>query len=483
MNKNVNALDAIAQAELVSSGQMSAQEVVDAAIAQAELLNPKINGIIHPRFERAREEASRELPSGPFTGVPMVLKDLGAAMGGEPHHMGTRFLKNAQFVAAQDSYLTRRFRDAGFVVIGRTNTPEFGSTITTEPLAYGPTRNPWNLEHSSGGSSGGSAATVAAHIVAVAHASDGGGSIRIPASECGLVGLKPSRGRVSKGPDLGESWMGATIDGCLTRSVRDSAAVLDVICGYEPGDPYTAPPFARPLLGEVGQNPGKLRIGILDHPLFTHQLNDEQSRDSIQRTADVLVSLGHDVEIAWPKALEEDESAGKFTSIVAASTHNDVSTFERILGREIGEGDLEKDNLRMREMGRAISIDTYLDNMTWLHAWCRRVVQWWEPLDGSRGFDMLVTPTVAGPPPKIGFLAGEHGGRHLREILAYTSQFNLTGQPAISLPLHWSGEGLPMGVQFVAAPFREDLLVRLGSQLEEAMPWRDRIAPLVNHGG
>ena len=482
MTRNLNSLDATAQADLVAKNEISAGELVDSAIAQAEKVNGTINAIIHPRYEKAQKESQSPV-SGPFSGVPLVLKDLGASMAGEPHHMGTRFLKNAGFIAQRDSYLTRRFLDAGFIVIGRTNTPEFGNTITTEPLSYGPSRNPWNTDHSTGGSSGGSAASVAAHIVPVGHANDGGGSIRVPASECGLVGLKPSRGRVSKGPDFGESWMGATIDGCVTRTVRDTAAVLDVICGYEPGDPYTAPPFVRPLVQELGVDPGRLRIGVLDHPLFAHQKDDAQSRESVRRTAEVLSSLGHDVQVAWPKALENPDSAGKFTAIVAAWTHSDASQFEAMFGRELGDDDMEPDNLRMRELGRSVTIRDYLVNMQWLHAWCREVVQWWQPLDGSRGFDILVTPTLAGPPPPIGHLAGEHGGRNLREILAYTSQFNLTGQPAVSLPLHWSAEGLPMGVQFVAAPFREDVLVRLASQLETAMPWHDRVAPLVANRG
>lgn len=478
MSDSLHQLDALDQAALVASGEVSARELVDAAIARADAVNGDLNAIIHPRYERARDEASAGLPQGPFTGVPLVLKDLGAAMAGEPLQLGTRFLKNANNIAKHDSYLTRRFRRAGFVVIGRTNTPEFGNTITTEPLSHGPTRNPWNLDHSTGGSSGGSAASVAARIVPVGHANDGGGSIRIPASECGLVGLKPSRGRVSKGPELGESWMGATIDGCVTRTVRDTAAVLDVICGYEPGDPYTAPPFARPLVQELGANPGRLRIGVLDHPLYDYQMDHAESRESVRRTADMLTNLGHDVVVAHPKALEESESAGKFTSIVAAWTNSDASALERLVGREMTEDDFERDNRMLREIGRAVTTETYLTDMTWLHAWCRRVVQWWEPIDGSQGFDILVTPTLAGPPPRIGHLSGPDGGRNLREILAYTSQFNLTGQPAVSLPLHWSTDGLPMGVQFVGAPFREDVLVRLASQLEEAMPWRDRVAPL-----
>ncbi|MFN6118900.1 MAG: amidase, partial [Actinomycetes bacterium] len=257
-------LDACAQADLVRAGEVSASELVESAIAAAERLDPSINAIIHRRFDAARSES--RTATGPFAGVPLVVKDLGCAIGGEPHHQGVRALKAIDLRGPNDSAMYRRLREAGFVAIGRTNTPEWGSTITTEPLAYGPTRNPWNLDHSTGGSSGGSAAAVAAGIVAVGHANDGGGSIRIPASECGLVGLKPSRGRVSMAPDIGESWMGSTIDGVVTRSVRDTAAALGVLAGYEPGDPYTAPPFTRPLRDEVGADPGRLRIGVLDHP-------------------------------------------------------------------------------------------------------------------------------------------------------------------------------------------------------------------------
>ena len=475
----LNHLDATAQAELVRKGEVSARELVDVAIDAATQVNDKINGIIHPRYEKARDEAAAVGASSdaPFAGVPLVLKDLGAALKGEPYHFGMQAMKDAGVRAPHNSYLTNRFLRAGFVVIGRTNTPELGSTITTEPVAYGPSRNPWNLDHSTGGSSGGSAASVAAHVVPVGHANDGGGSIRVPASECGLVGLKPSRGRVSKGPDLGETWMGATIDGCVTRSVRDTAAVLDAICGYEAGDPYTAPPFVRPLIQEVGLDPGALRIGIMPAPAFAYQMDHAESRASVVATAKVLEQLGHHVEEAYPDALNDTEFAGRFTTIVAAATHNDVTSFEKMLGHEITN--LEWDNAAMREMGRNVTAQQYLSLQEWIHAWVRKVVQWWLPIDGSKGFDILVTPTLAGPPPLIGHLRGADGGRNLREIMAYTSQFNLTGQPAVSLPLHWSASGLPMGVQFVAAPHREDLLIRLASQLEVAMPWSGKRAPLV----
>jgi amidase len=467
MTSDLSALDATAQADLVRTGQVSAHDLVDAAIARAEAVNPALNAIIHERFDRARAEADRP-GEGPFAGVPMVVKDLGCAIGGEPHHGGTRALRDAGYVAPHDSALYRRFRAAGFIAIGRTNTPEWGSTITTEPLAYGPTRNPWNTGHSTGGSSGGSAASVAAGIVPVGHANDGGGSIRIPASECGLVGLKPTRGRVSQGPDVGESWMGATIDGVVTRSVRDTAAVLDAICGYEPGDPYTAPSFVRPLVDEVGADPGSLRIGVLDHPLLPGAEAHPECTEAVGRTAVLLESLGHRVEIGYPSAMGEADFPRIYTTIVGACTAADLDNLEKLLGRPVGEDDLEPDNLALAELGRSVTAAAYISAVAGLHAWSRRVVQWWTDDDG---FDLLLTPTLAGPPPRLGFLSGPGGGSRIRTLLQYTAQFNITGQPAVSLPLHISADGLPIGVQLVGAPYREDLLVRVSSQLETASPW------------
>jgi amidase len=473
-------LDATAQAQLVASRQASAAELVSEAIAHAEFVNPKINAIIHPRYERAMEEAHAGV-SGPFAGVPMVVKDLNCAMAGEPHHMGARFLKAHNYIAQRDSYLAQKFRAAGFIPIGRTNTPEFGSTITTEPLAYGPTRNPWNLEHSTGGSSGGSAACVAAHVVPVGHANDGGGSIRIPASECALVGLKPSRGRVSNGPDAAEAWMGLSIEGVVTRSVRDAAAVLDCIAGYQPGDPYTAPSFTRPLRDEVGAHVESLRIGVLDHPLFEYQIDHSENRAAIASVARELERLGHRVEEAWPATLSESAYTDNFVKMIATYTHADIAHFERELGRTITDDELEFDNAFLRSMASSITAEQYVASRKHLQDWARRTVQWWTPDDDTEGFDVLLCPTLAGPPPKIGELSGSGGGKLLRGLLAFTSQFNVSGQPAISLPLHWSSDGLPMGVQCVSAPFREDVLVRLASQLEEALPWNTRMAPLVHN--
>ncbi|MGD9702924.1 MAG: amidase [Acidimicrobiia bacterium] len=475
-------LDATAQADLVRSGTASAVELVEAAIERIERVNPTINAVIGGRYDRARAEAREVGRAGPFAGVPLLVKDLGLTMRGEPYHAGARFLKELGYVAPEDSYLAMKFRDAGFITLGRTNTPEWGSTVTTEPLAYGPTRNPWNTDHSCGGSSGGSAAAVAAGLVPIAHGGDGGGSIRIPAGECGLVGLKPSRGRVSHGPAAGETWMGATIEGVITRSVRDAAAVLDEIDGAMPGDPYTAPPPSRPYAEEVGDEPGRLRIGFLDHPPTAEASGHPDCAAAVHDVARLLESLGHVVEPNHPAALLDDGFSRAFTEVVAACTAADADFWERTIGRPLGEDDLEHDNLALAAWGRSRTAADYLTGVDYLYAWSRRVVSWWEPLDGTPPFDLLLTPTIAVPPPPIGYLAGPAAGQHLREVLQYTAQFNITGQPAISLPLVWNEGGLPIGVQLVAAPWREDVLLRIAAQLETARPWAGRTPPVFADG-
>ena len=481
---DLSTLDATAQAHLVRTGQVSPTELVAASIDAAQRVNPSINAIIHPRYEAALAEAASMSPSmspsggdAPFAGVPMVVKDLGCAMAGEPHHQGVRALKAIDYRAPVDSALYRRFRNAGFIAIGRTNTPEWGSTITTEPLAYGPSRNPWNLDRSTGGSSGGSAAAVAAGIVSVGHANDGGGSIRIPAAECGLVGLKPSRGRVSLAPDVGESWAGSTIDGAVTRSVRDAAAVLDAIAGYETGDPYTAPPFDRALVQEVGADPGRLRVGVLDRS--PNVSSHPECEAAVASAAALLAALGHDVEASAPDGMFDEEMSRRFVDVLAACTLQDMRALEAILGRSVTDDDLEPDNLHFARLGESVSAVGYLEAVRAQHEWSRRVMSWWHPADGSAGYDLLLTPTLATPPPPIGYLAGPHGGSRVRELLQYTVQFNVTGQPAISLPLHWSVDGLPVGVQLVAGFGREDVLVRVAAQLEAAQPWATR-RPLVS---
>ena len=465
-------LDATAQAQLVNDGHISAVELVDAAIANAERLNPQINAIVIERYERARQEA-RAAGTGRFAGVPIVLKDLGAEIAGEQTHSGSRGLKEAGYTASATSAVARRLGDAGFVAIGRTNTPEGGTTITTEPLAYGPSRNPWNLDHSTGGSSGGTAAAVAARIVAVGHGSDGGGSIRIPSSECGLVGLKPSRGRVSRAPE-GESWAGAATDGALTRTVRDAAALLDVLAGYEPGDHYTAPPLTRPLSAEVGADPGRLRIGFTAGASSGKPIDDECGA-AVESTARLLESLGHDVEANSPAALDEQAYVERFIGMISANIANTRDYYEAALGREMTDDDLEGDNLLFSQIGRSMSASRYLDVVAWLSSWSRRLQQWWH---GPDAFDVLVCPVLTLSPPRIGWLSGPQAGQRIQQLMLYTSHFNISGQPAISLPLHWSADGLPVGVQLVAAYGREDLLVRLAAQLELAQPWAARRPPI-----
>ena len=475
MTEDLAVLDATDQAALVRTGELSPAELVDAAITRIEKLNPELNAVIHTRFDEARREAQAGPAAGPFRGVPIVLKDLGSSHStGEPMHCGNRALKAARHRADHDSALVRRLRGAGFVVVGRTNVPENGSTITTEPLAYGPARNPWDTTRSTGGSSGGSAAAVASGMVPVAHANDGGGSVRIPASECGIVGLKVSRGRISLAPDHGEQWMGGVVEGAVTRSVRDTAALLDVLAGYEPGDPYVAPPPVRPYADEVGADPGGLRVGLLDHPLVADVPAHPDCAAAVAGAGQLLASLGHRVDTGHPEALGDEGFVEQFTAVVAAANAADFDTWERWIGRPLAEDELEPMNHMLREIAGTVSGAAYLAAEDWLYGYTRRVHAWWDD-----GWDVLVSPVIASPPPPIGWLTDpEHAMDRVLQVLQYTAQFNITGQPAISLPLHWNDDGLPIGVQLVAAYGREDLLLRVAAQLETARPWKDRRPPV-----
>lgn len=475
---DLSALDATAQAELVRGGDLSPLELVDAAIARVEKLDPELNAVIHPLFERARTTARGPL-DGPFAGVPLVVKDLDGELAGAPLHLGNKLLKEIGHLGTEDSYLFAKLQQAGFVVIGKTSTPEFGLQATTEPHAYGPTRNPWDTDHSTGGSSGGSAAAVASGMVPVAHAGDGGGSIRIPASECGLVGLKPTRGRTSLGPQEGESWNGLVARHVVTRSVRDTAAVLDAVCGEMPGDPYTAPPPTRPFLAEVGAPPGQLRIGLRTAAPAAMAEVDEECVIAAEDAARMLEALGHSVEPASPAALEEEELLGLFANVLAANTLVDVEELARIAGREVTEADVEPGTWALAEMGRSVTALAYAQTLQAAHAWSRRVLSWWH--DGR--FDLLLTPTLGAPPPRLGFLNPLDGDPFLATarqtpFATFTAPFNVTGQPAISLPLYHSASGLPIGVQLVAAAHREDVLLRVAAQLEAAHPWADRRPPV-----
>ncbi len=462
-------LDATAQADLVRHGELSSKDLVEAAIARIEAVNPHLDAVIRTRFERARLEAGGELPDGPFRGVPILFKDLGCLVADEATAFGLGPLRDLRWPVT--SYLAQQFRAAGFVLLGRTNVPESGTTVTTEPLSFPPARNPWHPGHSTGGSSGGSAAAVASGMVPVAHATDGGGSIRIPASECGLVGLKPTRGRVSQGPVIGEAWAGGVIDGAVTRTVRDAAGVLDVISTRMPGEPYYAPPLPRPLREEVGADPGQLRVGVLGRPGAKDYLDDPQCRAAVAGAARLLESLGHHVEESAPAAMFEREFARQFNRLIAADTEVAFQAFETRLGRPIGEKEIEPRNAEYRRAGESLGAVGYLQSRAWIGMWARRMADWWN------GHDLLVTPTLGAPPPELGWFTAEGPqleGRRIASFIPYTAQFNMTGQPAVSLPLHWTPGGLPVGVQLVAAYGREDVLIRVAAQLEQAAPWGKR---------
>ncbi|MFN8545236.1 MAG: amidase [Candidatus Binatia bacterium] len=471
-------LDATAQAELVRRGALSALELVDAAIGRLERLNPTLNAVIHPALERARARAADGLPAGPFRGVPFLMKDIGGSEAGAPYCAGMRLLRDAGWRAAEDAFLTQRFHAAGLVSLGRTNTPELALLATTEPEAFGPTRNPWSTGRSTGGSSGGAAAAVAAGIVPAAHASDGGGSIRIPASHCGLVGLKPTRGRSSFGPHLGERWNGFSAEFVLARSVRDAAALLDVTAGPGSGDPYFAAPPPRPYAREIAIAPGQLRVGLLARGLRGFDIHPE-CRTAIENAGRLLADLGHHVEERHPDALDDAGCVHAFVDVVASNTARALDARGTDVGRGVTAADVEIPTWALADRGRHTSAAQLLAALEFIHGFGRRLAAWW---DG--GFDVLATPTVGAPPPELGYLTSTPD-EPLRAVLRsapyglFTMPFNLSGQPAISLPLHWTADGLPIGVQLVAAYGREDLLLRLAAQLETAAPWAGR-RPVVH---
>jgi amidase len=466
-------LDATAQADLVRRGEASPADLVEAAIGRIEAVNPKLDAVIRTRFDQARERAAGALPDGPFRGVPILFKDLGCTVAGEETAFGIGPMHDLTWPLT--SYLAEEFLAAGFIPLGRTNVPEMGTTVTTEPRSFPPARNPWDPERSTGGSSGGSAAAVASGMVPAAHANDGGGSIRIPASECGLVGLKPNRGRVSQGPAVGEGWAGGTIDGVVTRTVRDAAGILDVISAWRPGEPYYAPPLPGPLSAEAGADPGRLRIGVLDRPGGEGYLDDPECRAAVAGAARLLESLGHDLTESAPAAMFEEGFGRHFGVIIAADTEATFRAFEMLFGRPIGEDQIEPRNAFYRKAGAGLDAVAYLQSRAWIGMWARRMASWWSD------HDLLLTPTLGAPPPELGwFTAGgpEEEGKRVASFIPYTAQFNMTGQPAVTLPLHWTPGGLPVGVQLVAGYGREDQLVRVASQLEQAAPWADRHPPV-----
>lgn len=472
-------LDATAQAELARSGTCSPIELVEAGIRRIEALDPQLNAVIHRRFERAREEARQRDPSRqPFAGVPLIVKDAGCQQAGEPHHQGMRALRDADFREARDAWLTERFQAAGFVILGRSNVPELCTLPTTEPIAYGATRNPWSPDHSTGGSSGGSAAAVAAGLVSVAHGSDGGGSIRMPASCCGLVGLKPSRDRISRGPHEGRSWAGLSTDGVITRSVRDTAAVFDCVAGAHAGDPGHPPPLAGTLLDALrtAHDIPPLRIGVRAEAFVTADAPHPETLRALSLTETALRERGHRLEAGGPSALDDERIPGLQGKVVAACLAASVSEWGRRIGREIALDELETINAHTVESARSLSAAEHVATLAELHAYARKVVAWW----GEH--DLLLVPTLTDPPPRLGEIRAELSAEDalgLRRRFGWlTPPWNITGQPAISLPVHWSPEGLPVGVQLVAAPGREDLLVGVAAQLEAHFAWQKRRPPL-----
>jgi amidase len=481
-------LDATEQAALLRSGQATATQLVDAAIRRIEALNPQLNAVIHERFDKALVEAAGDLPDGPFRGVPVLIKDLDGLVAGEPYHAGNRLLRDTGYVASTDSHLVAKLRQAGAVIVGKTNTPELGLLPTTEPDAYGPARNPWDPTRSTGGSSGGSAAAVASRMVPLAHAGDGGGSIRIPSSACGLVGLKPSRGRHSLGPEAGESWGGLVARMLLTRSVRDCATALQAIQGAMPGDPYTAPPPACPYPEEVGADPGTLRVGFTTTAPDPNIVTDPECIAAVENTVATLESLGHSVESARPEPWDDEEFGEQFTghfiNAYAAWTASEVDRIGRMAGRPVGEGDVEVMTRAVAEVGRAASAVQYLEAIEFFHAATRRVAAFWTNVDdGGGGFDLLLTPTIPELPPALGQFAATpdnplQGLFRAAGIVPFVAPFNITGQPGMSLPVHWSAGGLPVGVQLVASYGHEDVLLRVAAQLEAAVPWADRRPPV-----
>jgi len=486
--------DGLGLAALVRSGQVSPAELLETAVARIGAVNPRLNAVIRTRFDAARREAAAVDSSAPFCGVPFLVKDLIATLAGEPTGQGTRLLQ--QRPMPHDSELVRRWRTAGLLILGRSNTPEFGLTPFTEPQACGPTHNPWALAHTPGGSSGGSAAAVAARMVPLASGGDGGGSIRIPASCCGLFGLKPSRGLTPTGPDLGELWHGLAIEHVITRSVRDSAAMLDATAQPDAGAPYAAPRPARPWLDEVGTPPGRLRIAFSHQPLLGRSVHPDCIA-AVQDAAALLQSLGHDVEEAAPP-VDRAAVGLAFVQVIAAETGAEILTLQRLLGRRLGPGDFEPATWATGLLGRSLGAAEVAGAARTLQLAARAMVPFFQR------HDVLLTPTLGGPPAPTGAQQPTPAELRLMRIvnalgagwllkqpqalqplldktfdtIPFTALFNITGQPAMSVPLHWNAAGLPVGVQ-IAGRFGEDgLLLRLAGQLEQARPWFGRVPAL-----
>ncbi len=466
-------LDAAAQAELVRRREIKPIELVEAAIERIERLNPVLNAVVTPMYKQARAAATGELPEGPFRGVPFLLKDLIACYAGVRMTWGSSFLRD--FVPDHDSELVIRLKRAGLIILGKTNTPELGMRTTTEPHLLGPSRNPWDTRRTTGGSSGGSAAAVAAGLVPMAHANDSGGSIRIPASCCGLFGLKPTRGRNSLGPDFGDMPGGRWVEHAITRSVRDSAALLDATSGPGIGDPYWAPPPIRPFLHEVGTNPGRLRIAFTTvAPTGVSVHNDCVT--AVHQAAALCAELGHEVVEAAPTLVSEAVNMA-FDTLSSAGCVWLIDHMAIVTGRTPTPDQFEPLTWARYEIGRQVSASACLLAVTELQSFARDIAQFFVD------YDVLLTPTLAEPPVPLGTfdVSPENPLEGLARSTAFspfTRMFNVTGQPVMSVPLFWNADGLPIGTHFVGRFGDEATLFRLAAQLETARPWADRRPPV-----
>ena len=463
--------DAVGLADLVRKKQVSAGELLDEAIARTAKVDPEINAVVVKHYDYARRQIDKGLPDGPFTGVPFLLKDLDL-LEGTRTTSGARIYKDN--VADHTGTLAQRFLNAGMTIFGKSATPEFGLLPNTECRLFGPTRNPWNPAHSPGGSSGGAAAAVAARILPVAHASDGGGSIRIPASASGVFGLKPTRARNPAGPDRGEGWGGFSCGHVVSISVRDSAAMLDAVCGPETSSPYVAPPPERPFAQEVGRDPGRLRIAFTDKSPYGDAI-DAEIAAAVRDVAALLAGLGHDVEERAPRLAADP--AVVMATIVGANTALSVRLAEQNLGRKATENDFEILTLASAHNAQHSTATDYVAAQLAAFQISRELATF------AASCDVFLCPTLCSPPLRIGEINSmskdlSHIGPILRRYMPGTSMFNMSGQPAMSVPLAWNAAGLPLGMMFAARLGDEATLFRLAAQLEQARPWKDRLPPI-----
>jgi amidase/6-aminohexanoate-cyclic-dimer hydrolase len=469
--KEYGEYDGIGLADLVRKKQVSATELLDEAIARTARVDPRINAVVVKHYDDAKRQIDNGLADGPFTGVPFLLKDL-ENLAGTRTTFGASIYKDN--IAAESGTLAQRFLAAGLAIFGKTSSPEFGLMPTTESRLFGPTRNPWNPAHSSGGSSGGAAAAVAARILPVAHASDGGGSIRIPASASGVFGLKPTRARTPLGPDRGEGWGGFSCGHVVSISVRDSAAMLDAIQGPEPSSPYVAPPPERPFREEVGRDPGRLRIAFTDKSPYGDAIDPEIAA-ATREIAALLAGLGHHVEERAP-TLAADPAA-VMSTIVAANTALSVRQAEQRFGRAMTSDDFEVLTLASARNAQKATATDYVAAQLGAFEISRALATFFESCD------VLLCPTLCSPPLRIGELDTmskdlSHIAPILRRYMPATAMFNMSGQPAMSMPLAWNAAGLPLGMMFSARLGEEATLFRLAAQLEQARPWQGKLPPV-----